>query len=130
MSDLDYNLAVHELSVTESILNIALKYAEKESASQVTDIYLLIGELSSIVDDSVQFYWDMISQGTICEKAKLHFERKSAKVLCKDCGNSFNLNHKLQPCPACASLNLEILSGDEFHMQSIEINKMTEKISE
>ena len=57
---------MHELAVTESILNIAVQHASQAGAVRVTDLNLVIGQLSSIFDDSVQFYWDMISEGTIC----------------------------------------------------------------
>jgi|GEM_PF-5568018 len=57
---------MHELSVTESVLEIACRHAGKAQAKRVTDIYLVIGRLSSIVDDSVQFYWNLISN------AKMH----------------------------------------------------------
>ena len=49
---------MHELAVTESILKTSLEYAEKEQAKKVTDVFLVIGKLSSYVDDSIQFYWD------------------------------------------------------------------------
>jgi hydrogenase nickel incorporation protein HypA/HybF len=44
---------MHELSVSESVLKIACDHAKKAHATAVTDIYLVIGRLSSIVDDSV-----------------------------------------------------------------------------
>lgn len=44
---------MHELAVTRSILEIATRYASQANASRVTDIYLVIGQLSTIVDDSV-----------------------------------------------------------------------------
>jgi hydrogenase nickel incorporation protein HypA/HybF len=112
---------VHELSITESILNIAVKYARKENAQKVTDINLIIGDLSSIVDDSVQFYWDIISKGTICENSHLHFQRVPATILCQNCGNQYELEHDLIPCPQCSGMNIKILSGDDFKMDSIEI---------
>ncbi len=70
---------MHELSVTESVLEIACKHAKKAGATRVTDVSLVIGRLSSIVDDSVSFYWDVISKDTLCEGAKLHFQTDSGR---------------------------------------------------
>ena len=114
---------MHELSVTENILDIAVNHAKQADAVKVTDIYLVIGRLSSIVDDSVQFYWDMISENTICQGAKLHFERRPAKILCLNCNHQFALDSDLTPCPACDSMQLVIQSGQEFFLDSIEVEK-------
>ena len=123
MSNLIYNPAVHELSITESILSTSIKYAEEQKARLVTDIYLIIGDLSSIVDESIQFYWDMVSIGTICEKARLHFNHIKAEIECQNCNKRYLLEHDLEPCPHCSSMNIKIISGDEFQMESIEIEK-------
>lgn len=117
---------MHELSVTENILNIALTHATKSCASRVTDIHLVIGQLSSIVDDSVQFYWDFVSENTICEKANLHFNRIPANFRCSDCGHEFQLKAELSACPQCGSYRSTILTGEEFYVDSIEIEKETE----
>jgi hydrogenase nickel incorporation protein HypA/HybF len=114
---------MHELPVTESILKIVLESAQKNQATAVTDIMLTIGSLSSIVDDSVQFYWDHISRGTICEHAKLHFNRIVASLKCLDCGTTYSLIEELTPCPSCGSINVIILSGEEFQVDHIEIIK-------
>ncbi|MDD3947879.1 MAG: hydrogenase maturation nickel metallochaperone HypA [Anaerolineaceae bacterium] len=112
---------MHELAVTESILEIVLDSARKNQASAVTDITLTIGSLSSIVDDCVQFYWDHISQGTICQNAKLHFKRVMASLKCLDCGKVYSLIEELTPCPSCGSINLNIITGEEFQVDHIEI---------
>lgn len=114
---------MHELPVTESILKIVLESAQKNKATAVTDITLTIGSLSSIVDDSVQFYWDHISQGTICENAKLHFNRVIATLKCLDCGTTYSLIDELTPCPSCGGINVIILSGEEFQVDHIQIIK-------
>ncbi len=114
---------MHELAITESILSIADQAAKDNHSSKVTDIYLLIGQLSSIVDDSVQFYWDHISQGTTCEGAILHFDRRPAVLECKTCGHQYPLGEILQPCPNCQSTDIFIESGEELLVDHIDILK-------
>ena len=113
---------MHELAITEQIADIAIKHGEKNSAEKITDLYLVIGELSSVIDDSVQFYWDLITKDTICEGAKLHFKRIPARFQCLDCQVEYELvNGDLTPCPNCNSSRMEILQGKEFHLDSINI---------
>lgn len=114
---------MHELSVTESIIDIVTRHAQQANAKQVTDVYLVIGKLSSIIDDSVQFYWDIVSQDTFCAGARLHFERIPARLLCLDCSTTYTLDDGLSPCPQCQSARVKIISGEEFRVDSIEITK-------
>lgn len=114
---------MHELAVTESILKIAERYAQQAKASRVTDLYLVIGALSSIVDDSVQFYWEIMTEESICAGSKLHFQRVPSRLLCLDCSNEYTLESGLEPCPACGSAKVEIIAGDQFYLDSIEIEK-------
>ena len=92
-------------------------------ATRVTDVFLVIGRLSSIVDDSVSFYWDVITKDTICENAKLHFRRIPAEMVCLECGKNYVLESELSPCPKCGSARIRVVSGDEFNLESIEIER-------
>ncbi len=114
---------MHELSVTESILNLATEYGQRSEATRVTDIHLVIGRLSSVVDDSVQFYWDFVAENSICQGAVLHFTRIPAKLECQDCNLTYEITEKLTPCPQCGGYNTRIVSGEEFYLESIEIEK-------
>jgi hydrogenase nickel incorporation protein HypA/HybF len=118
-----YNWVMHELAVTESILNIAVKHAQQAQAARVTDLYLVIGRLASIVDDSIQFYWDIISSETVCQGAKLHFKRVPAELLCLSCQQPYTLDDDLCPCPNCGSSQVKVTSGDQFWLDSIEIQQ-------
>ena len=112
---------MHELAVTESMLKIAVQYAVQANAVRVTSLQLIIGQLSSIVDDSVQFYWDMINAGTLCEGAQLHFERRPAMLKCLDCDQTYTLNGELTDCPNCHSARIKVVAGEEFYLDSIEV---------
>lgn len=114
---------MHELSVTENILSISLKHATQTQASRVTAIHLVVGQLSSVVDDSVQFYWDMLSENTLCQGAILHFSRIPATFRCLDCDKEFDLADRLSTCPNCNGIRTSILSGEEFYVESIEIER-------
>ena len=114
---------MHELAVTESLLNTACDYAIKNNAQRVISLNIIIGELSSIIGDSVQFYWDIISEKTICEKSTLVFNNLPAKFICQSCGREFEINGELLPCPVCQSMNLRTTQGDEFLLESIVIEK-------
>ena len=94
---------MHELSVTESILEISLRHANKANAKHISNLYLVIGQLASIVDDSVQFYWDIVSKGTIAEGATLHFRRLPAILLCLDCNHQYSPGVDGFSCPDCKS---------------------------
>jgi len=112
---------MHELPVAESLLEIALKYAQKAEAIQISHIHIVIGQLASIVDDSVQFYWDIISKDTIAECAVLHFKRIPSQFLCQNCSQKYHPNNNDFSCPACSSTNIKIIAGREFYLESIEI---------
>lgn len=114
---------MHELSVTENILEISLRHARQAGATRVTDVNILIGRLSSIVDDSVQFYWDLVTENTLCSGSILHFNRVPARLLCLKCGNEFELAAELCPCPVCQSMQVKVVAGEEFQIESIEIEK-------
>jgi hydrogenase nickel incorporation protein HypA/HybF len=109
---------MHELAITENILEIALKHAE---GHRITDLYLVIGQLSSIVDDSVQFYWDTISQGTPAEGAKLHFRRIPTELQCRDCEHRYTPTEDNFTCPRCNSLRVKVVAGEEFSIEAIEV---------
>lgn len=112
---------MHELPISENILKIALQHANKVNAKNITDIYLVIGQLSSFIDESIEFYWKIISENTIAEGAELHFERIAAKFRCRDCSKSFSLNETEYICPHCDSLSIEIMQGREFYLDSIKV---------
>ncbi len=112
---------MHEMAITEGMLSVVLEYAEKAGAQRVTGINLCVGEMSGLVDDSIQFYFDFLSQGTLAEKARLTFTRIPIRFRCRNCGAEFEPAEREWTCPDCGSTGGEILAGQEMRVESIEV---------
>ncbi|MEZ4666366.1 MAG: hydrogenase maturation nickel metallochaperone HypA [Anaerolineae bacterium] len=112
---------MHELSVTQSLLELAQDHAR---GGQITDLYIVVGQLSSFIDDSVQFYWNVISEGTLAEGSTLHFNRKTAVMECRECQHQYQFNAEQFACPNCGSVQIQLISGDEFYLEAIEVVPM------
>jgi hydrogenase nickel incorporation protein HypA/HybF len=117
---------MHELPVAESMLEIAQRAAQEAGGPRVVALHLVIGQLSSIVDDSIQFYWDIISQGTLAEGAELHFRRVPGELLCLDCGHRYFLEGGRLACPNCGSAAVKVIAGEEFRMEAIDVEDEAE----
>jgi len=112
---------MHELPVTESLLEIATRHASTAGASRIISLNIVIGQYASVIDDSIEFYWDIISEGTPANGAKLNFKRIQAEFQCTECMTQFSPGYDLYTCPNCGSSRLNLLAGNEFYLESIEI---------
>ncbi len=118
---------MHELAITENILDIAIRQATQHGARSLTAITLVVGDLTGYVPDSMQFYFDILSQGTIAEHAALHIRRVPIQVRCHACHAEFTPEvGVLWVCPVCQALGGDVLSGKELFIESIEIDERLE----
>lgn len=113
---------MHELPITQSIVRISVEEAEKHNAKKVNEIKIKVGELSGLVPECIQYYFDILSKGTLSEGAVIKVDKVMMNMKCKECGFIIELNkaegHK---CPECGSSNVKIEGGNEFYIESMEI---------
>ncbi len=112
---------MHELYATQAILDRALEKAGEQSAKRITNVYLVVGEISTYADDSVQFYWDEISKGTIAEASALHFRHVPAELQCMACFTKYHPPEGEIICPNCGSTGARIWSGEEFYLEALDV---------
>jgi hydrogenase nickel incorporation protein HypA/HybF len=114
---------LHELPATQGILATALETAREAGAERILVIDLVVGELSSIVDDSIQFYFDILSRDTPAAGARLRFRREPGRAECIECRHAYDVRPPLQPyCPACEQGLVRVTGGQNFYIESIEVD--------
>jgi hydrogenase nickel incorporation protein HypA/HybF len=112
---------MHELGITESIVNIVLDRANAAQAKKIAQINLAIGELSSFVPECIQFYFDILSKETMAQGANLIFTSVPAELRCRNCSATFHPKDTLWSCPKCRSQSVEIIGGRELYIESMEV---------
>jgi hydrogenase nickel incorporation protein HypA/HybF len=112
---------MHELSLSGAIVNTVVKHAAGRPVSVVT---MRIGALRQVVPDTLEFYFDFVSKGTVCEGARLEQELIPARLRCATCEREWEIDMPIFMCPGCGSGGgVEVASGDEFEVESIEVEE-------
>lgn len=112
---------MHEYPITQRIIEIAQEYAIKNNADEVKAINLVVGDYSGYVASSVELYFDIIAEGTMCQNAKLNIERVISKLRCNSCGELFVRKPYSFECPLCKGEGSPTEIGKEFYVKSIEV---------
>jgi hydrogenase nickel incorporation protein HypA/HybF len=108
---------MHELTLTQNIIDIAVSEAQDR---KISGINLVIGELSSVVEESIRFCFDVISKDTAAEGALISVKKVPAVIRCACCSCTFGLERE-GLCPQCGKRGGEVTAGREFYLESIEV---------
>ena len=113
---------MHELAITQSILDISLPAAQAQHARRIRAIRLTMGPFSGVVPECVQMYLDVLAKGTIAEGAKIEARTLPLRVHCRACGQDSEIDRRRIACPFCGGVALQRLSGREFLVDSLEVD--------
>jgi hydrogenase nickel incorporation protein HypA/HybF len=108
-----------ELEATQNVLKKSL--LRVKDPARIKSIHLLIGEVAELDQDLIEKHWRELSKGTSAEHARLHFRLKKAEVQCMACFGKYQPVDGKIHCPYCGSFGAKILSGEEFEIESIEL---------
>ena len=113
---------MHEMGIAMQVIEIATaSIPEHLKNSRVQGVYLKIGKLSSVVPDSLRFCFDIVSKDSAIAGATLYIEEIPVKARCKSCENHWTIDGPAFSCPRCGSGKIELISGQELDISSIEL---------
>jgi hydrogenase nickel incorporation protein HypA/HybF len=118
---------MHEISIAESILEIAQAEAFRRNALSVQRIKLQLGEFTTIVNEALKFAFEVVRHGTIASEAVLEIETVPTIVECVICC-AITIPEKTLSlvCSQCG-FPLRIISGEELRIEYIEIETQDER---
>ena len=108
---------MHELAITEGVVQAV---TERLPGTPIACVHLEIGAMSGVVADSVRFCFEMVTEGTTLEGARLDISEPPARCRCRDCGAEFEPDGPIALCD-CGSADVAVLAGQELRITSVEV---------
>lgn len=108
---------MHELAITEGVVEAV---TQRLPDAKVTCVRLEIGALSGVVADSVRFCFDLATEGTNLEGARLEISESPARCRCRHCGSEFQPGTTIVICP-CGSADVAVLCGEDLRIVSVSV---------
>jgi len=113
---------MHEFAIVEALIEQVRREVDRAGHSgRVMLLELAVGRLSGVHCDALRFAFDLLSRGTLAEKAELKIARPKATCRCRTCHAKVEIEDLLVRCPQCDSKQIVIEGGRELLLQSIEI---------
>lgn len=115
---------MHELPVTERILDVVLSHAKRNNVQRVVGINLRVGELSDLENEWIQHYFSYLAKDTVAADAKLNIERVPVVMSCSSCRHTFQVDIKEMKeiqCPECGSKKCTLVAGKEYYIKDMEV---------
>lgn len=112
---------MHELSVVQSIVDIAEDAVKKNNAHFVDAIDLEIGTQAGIEFDALDFAWDVAVKNTVLENSERRISKIQARARCL-CGCEYDVLESFQPCPQCQEFLVNYIKGKELRVKSITVS--------
>lgn len=121
---------MHEYGLTRQIVRVVNDAALEHGASGVETVYLVVGENTSIIPQSVQMYYDQIAKGTLSQGAKIITRVIKSQMHCPKCEKNFLRPRFSFACPDCGTLGRMTDIGNEFYVESVEMDFLDNETEE
>ncbi|MDH5785711.1 MAG: hydrogenase maturation nickel metallochaperone HypA [Chromatiales bacterium] len=112
---------MHELSLCQSVIETLQRESLQHHYQRVKRVRLEIGPFATVDEEALRFAFEVARSETLAEGAELEIIRSEARARCRSCSNSFAITERFDPCPLCASHELELLSGEELRIVDLQV---------
>jgi hydrogenase nickel incorporation protein HypA/HybF len=113
---------MHELGIAQDFWAVIKQHAKEHNLKKINKIVIVLGEASGIEESFlVHSFKDHILPGTLAEGAVFEVSHAKLTAKCGSCGKELTKDVMTAlNCPGCQGTDIEIISGKETYVQSIE----------
>jgi len=112
---------MHEYSIVQSLLNQIEDVAEENKATKVTKIITKIGVMSGVEPHLLEIAFNTFKEKTICDGADFVMKIQPITIRCNGCQKESELDEVHYCCPACESVDVEVIDGEDMFLMSLEM---------
>jgi len=113
---------MHEVSIAQSLLDLAIENCKKEGYKSIEKIRVKIGKASGVMPDALLFSFESMKIGTIAEKAVLLIDEIPVSGFCEGCKSKFTVDDAyVIACPKCGYFPVQIETGRELNIDEMEV---------
>ncbi|MBU1659063.1 hydrogenase/urease nickel incorporation protein HypA [bacterium] len=114
---------MHEYSIVQSLLDACEENAKVNNATKVSKVVVKIGVMSGVEPELLQSAFDTFKEKTICDSAEFVMNIQPIVVKCNKCLDKSTLQKLEYSCPACQSVDLDILDGEDMYLMQLELEE-------
>lgn len=120
---------MHELSIISSVVESVTESLAEYPGARVLEVRLRVGVLAALVEDALQFCYEIASEDTPLAGSRLVVNMVPVMVHCRACGHNGELeNLQNFRCPKCGEPATDVRQGRELEIESIEIEDAPEEV--
>jgi hydrogenase nickel incorporation protein HypA/HybF len=109
---------MHELALSQSLLDVVLKCARTERLRSISQVVLEVGTAAGVTASGLRSCFELVAEGTPAEAAELVVELVPVRVRCRTCALEHELAGRPTTCPSCGAGAPEIVAGREVRVRS------------
>lgn len=112
---------MHEMALTESLVDLIEDEGRKQGFTRVRVVRLEIGALGCVDAEAIRFCFDAVARGAIVEGARLDIIAVAGEGWCLDCSKTVPVRERFGPCPECGGYHVQVTAGEDMRVKELEV---------
>jgi hydrogenase nickel incorporation protein HypA/HybF len=114
-------LTVHEMSLSQGVVDAIEAAARREGFARVRTVWLEIGRLAPVEQEAMRFCFDVVTRGSCAEGARLEIVATPGRAWCLQCSDTVAIDDPVAACPLCGSYQIQVTGGRDMRVKELEV---------